>query len=125
MIPERKTEEQAKNSQYMKNATVQKGLAMNLRDEFDEQVRSAIKRCYELGYKPSRFMQMIEEAHPVEVAKRLVVSGEFQHGIQELTKLGHQELTIEGIMKLEQFSTLFTPAELEAAAWRLANVPTK
>ncbi len=97
---------------------------MSLRDEFDTQVRSAIGRCYELGYTPSRFEQMIEAAHPVEVAKRLVVSGEFQHGVKELTKLGHQELTIEGIMQQERFSPLFTQAELDAAAWRLANVPT-
>lgn len=97
---------------------------MSLRDEFGAAIRSAIGQCYDLGYIPSRFEQMIESAHPVEVAKRLVVSGEFQHGIRELTKLGHQELTIEGIMRQERFSSLFTNAELQAAAWRLANVPT-
>lgn len=96
---------------------------MSLRDEFDAQVRSAIGRCYDLGYTPTRFEQMIEAAHPVEVAKQLVVSGEFQHGIRELTKLGHQELTIEGIMLQDRFSSLFNRAELDAAAWRLANVP--
>lgn len=97
---------------------------MSLRDEFGAAVRSAIGQCYDLGYIPSRFEQMVESAHPVEVAKQLVVSGEFQHGIRELTNLGHQELTIEGIMQQERFSPLFTNAELQAAAWRLANVPT-
>ena len=96
---------------------------MSLRDQFEAEVRSAIGKCYDLGYVPSRFEQMIESAHPVEVAKKLVVSGEFQHGIRELTRLGHQELTIEGIMQQEQFSSLFTNAEVQAAAWRLANVP--
>jgi hypothetical protein len=96
---------------------------MSLRDEFRAEVRSAIGKCYDLGYIPSRFERMIELAHPVEVAKKLVVSGEFQHGICELTKLGHQELTIEGIMQQKWFSPLFTKAELQAAAWRLANVP--
>ena len=96
---------------------------MSLRDEFEAEVRSAIDKCYDLGYIPSRFEQMIESAHPVEIAKQLVVSGEFQHGIREPTKLGHQELTIESIMQQERFSPLFTSAEVQAAAWRLANVP--
>lgn len=96
---------------------------MSLRDEFAAEVQSAIGKCYDLEYIPSRFEQMIESAHPVEVAKQLVVSGEFQHGIRELTKLGHQELTVEGIMQQERFSPLFTSAEMQAATWRLANVP--
>jgi hypothetical protein len=96
---------------------------MSLRDEFEAEVRSAIGKCYELGYVPTRFEQMIESAHPVEVAKQLVVSGEFQHGIRELTKLGHQDLTIESLMQQERFSPLFTNAEVQAAVWRLANVP--
>ncbi len=96
---------------------------MSIRDEFNAEVRSAIGKCYDLGYTPTRFEQMIESAHPVEVAKQLVVSGDFQHGIRELTKLGHQELTIEGVMQQDRFASLFTSEELAAAAWRLENVP--
>jgi hypothetical protein len=97
---------------------------MGLREEFWAAVRSAVVQCYGLGYAPSRFEKMIESSHPVEVAKRLVISGDFQHGIRELTKLGRKDLTIESLMLEERFSPLFTNAERKAAAWRLANVPT-
>ena len=94
---------------------------MSLRDEFMAAVRSAVGQCHDIGYIPSHFERMIEASHPVEVAKKLVISGEFQHGICELTKLGHQELTIENIMQQEQFLPLFTTSEIQAAKWRLAN----
>ena len=96
---------------------------MCLRDEFKAEVISAIGRSRGLGYTPTRFIQMMEDTHPVEIAKQLVVSGEFQHGIQELTRRDHQELTIEAIMLQERFAPLFTKGELEAAAWRLEKVP--
>ena len=98
---------------------------MSLRDEFKAEILSAIGRSQDLGYNPTIFQQMITANHPVEVGKKLVVSGEWQHGIKEMAKLGHLELTIESVMLQPQFKSLFTPAELAAAQWRLDNVPTK
>ncbi|MGQ2966372.1 hypothetical protein [Methylophilus sp.] len=95
---------------------------MTLRDEFLAEIKSAVSKCYELGYAPTRFEQMIESNHPVEVAKKFVLSGEFQYGFKELNKLGKPELTIESIMLQPKFSSLFTFFELDAAKWRLANV---
>ena len=97
---------------------------MSIRDDFDAHVRSSIGHCYDIGYTPTRFEQMINASHPVEVGKQLVISGDFQHGICELAKLGRLELTIESLMLQTQFSGLFTQEELSAAAWRLNNVPT-
>ena len=92
------------------------------REEFEEAIREAIRMSYEIGYSPTRFEQMIEIDHPVEVGQRLVISGEFQHGIRELAKLGRLDLTIESIMLQSQFAQLFTQAELDAAKWRLHHV---
>lgn len=96
---------------------------MSIREEFTAEILSAIGRSKDLGYNPTIFQQMISRNHPVEVGKKLVISGEWQQGIKEMAKLGHLELTIESIMLQERFSSLFTLEEL-AAQWRLDNVPT-
>ncbi|MFK5894348.1 MAG: hypothetical protein QM504_14090 [Pseudomonadota bacterium] len=95
---------------------------MSLRDEFKAEIKSAVGQCYDLGYAPTRFEQMIENSHPVEVAKKFVVSSEFQSGFKELKKMGKLELTVEGIMVKTKFSSLFNSGELTAAQWRLENV---
>lgn len=95
---------------------------MDARDEFRGAVLSTIERCMELDYNPRRLRQMIDERHPVEVAKHLVQSGDFQYGIRDLTKLGRQDLTIESIMLRKPFACLFTSEELAAAKWRLQGV---
>ena len=95
---------------------------MDLRDKFKAAVLSAVERCYDIGYSPNILKQMIEREHPVEVAKKLVVSGDLQYGIRELGKLGHLELSIENIMLEDEFEYLFTPQERDAARFRLDDV---
>ena len=95
---------------------------MTIKDEFASEIREAINQCYELGYRPSRFEEMIATSHPVDVAKAFVVSGDFQSGFKQLKKLGKLNLTVEGLVIKPKYSTLFTKAELEAAKWRLENV---
>ena len=92
---------------------------MNPRNDFNFEVRTAIGKCYEIGYVPTRFEKVIERDHPVEVAKKLVISGDLQYGIRKLVSMGRPELTVEAIMLQERFSPLFDPKELEAAKWRL------
>ena len=93
-----------------------------MRRDFEKALRSAISQCYAIGYQPTILEGMINTSNPVDVAKKLVLSGEFQHGIRELTKLGRQDLTIEAIMQETRFSSLFTIDEISAASWRLNNV---
>lgn len=95
---------------------------MTSREKFKAVVIAATERCYDFGYPPNIFRQMIASQHPVEVGKKLVLSGELQHGIRELAKLGHLEFTIESIMLQPEFEEPFTKQELEAAQWRLNDV---
>ena len=95
---------------------------MTIRENFKAEVISATERCYDIGYSPNIFKQMISSQHPVEVGKKLVLSGELQYGIRELAKLSHLELTIESIMLQPRFQSLFSKEELEAAQWRLSEV---
>lgn len=97
---------------------------MSIRDEFAAAILAAIKESKELGYNPTRFIEMIEQSHPVEIGKKLVVSGDLQSGIIQMAKMNRKDLTIESIMLKPEFSALFTSAELKAAQWRLDNVST-
>lgn len=92
---------------------------MDIRDKFKARIQDSIRESYELGYSPTRFESMIQEKHPVEVAKKLVLSSEIQTGVKELKKLNRLDLTIESLMGLPEFKELFTPDELSAAKWRL------
>lgn len=92
---------------------------MDIRQKFKAKVHDSIRESYEIGYSPTRFESMIQDRHPVEVAKKLVLSGEVQTGVKELKKLGRLDLTIESLMGLPEFKTLFTSEELNAAQWRL------
>jgi hypothetical protein len=95
---------------------------MTIRDEFNARLRAAMDECANLGYPPNRIRQMFDASHPVEVAKRLVVSGDFQEGFRAVIAMGRPDLTIESIMLEERYSSLFTAQELQAARWRLNNV---
>ena len=69
-----------------------------MRREFKKALRFAISECYDIGYHLTELEKMIEATDPVDIAKKLVLSGEFQHGIRELTKLGRQDLTVKAPM---------------------------
>lgn len=88
---------------------------------FEGRLRNTIAESSELGYHPSRFEQMLNTSSGIAVAKKLVTSGDIQYGLEELIKLGREDLAVESIMQEEEFRTLFKKAELEAAAWRLAQ----
>jgi hypothetical protein len=91
----------------------------NLFDEFDKAIREAIRESYAIGYPPTRIEQMITQSHPVAVAKKLVTSSELQTGFQAVINMGRGDITFEAIMLKDEFKTLFTKEELEAAKWRL------
>lgn len=90
-----------------------------LRQHFFNAINRSIEESKNLGYEPTIFLQMIQNKHPVEVVKRLVISGDMQTGFTNLIQLGRPELTIESILLEERFTTLFTNQEREAARWRL------
>lgn len=92
-----------------------------LEKKFSERLQDAIRESKKMGYVPARIEQMLQKESARSVAKRLVVSSEFHSGLKEMLKQGRQELTIEWIMCDKQFEPLFSPAELDAANWRLRN----
>lgn len=57
--------------------------SVQIRDLFEAKVLGAVKECYEIGCAPTRFESIIQKSHPVEVAKKFVISGELQYGFKE------------------------------------------
>lgn len=75
---------------------------MTLRDEFE----ITVNECFKFGYSPTYFIDMISKAHPVEVAKTLVLSSNEQAGFKKLVKMGKSELTVESITLQPKFNYL-------------------
>ena len=96
---------------------------MDLIEEFRSQILWGISESEKIGYSPNRIKQEIEtkQRDPVQFAKQLVISGEFQTGFRQINRLGRPEITIEYIMLKPEFETLFSEAERKAARWRLDN----
>ncbi len=92
---------------------------MSLEEQFGAKLRASISVCHELGYRPTRFTNMLDSIGARATAARLVVNGDMQTGFKELVDRGRPELTMESIMLQPEFASLFKPAELEAARWRL------
>lgn len=90
-----------------------------MREAFRNAVQAAIDESIKIGYRPERMIGMVNEGDPVQVAKRLVVSGDIQQGFREMINRGRPDLTMECIMLRSEFAGLFTADELDAARWRL------
>lgn len=96
-----------------------------LEQQFEERLRATLPLCRALGYDPWQFEEMLNDLGGRELAKRLVVSGEFQYGIRRLAQLHRLDLSMEHIMQEAQFAPLFTQQVLEAARWRLAQMESE
>jgi hypothetical protein len=92
---------------------------VSVEDQFGAKLRASIEVCHELGYHPTRFTQMLDSIGARATAAKLVVNGDMQTGFKELVGRGRPELTMESIMLQPEFVSLFKPAELAAARWRL------
>jgi hypothetical protein len=73
----------------------------------------------EVGYTPTRFMQMIGERGAIATARHLVAAGPPSEGFATLWAANRLDLTVEHFVIEERFASLFTPAEVATAQQRL------
>lgn len=92
-----------------------------MRDAFDRVIRESIAEAQRIGCISDAFVTMIAQEHPVEVAKKLVLSGASQEGFKRAMEIHRKDITVEYTMLIPKFKVLFTEKELEAARWRLDN----
>jgi hypothetical protein len=70
------------------------------------------------GYRPTYFLQMVEQYKGVGAARRLL-RGEQQQGLFHLHKLGLLRISMEALVLDERFRCLFSEKELAEARRRL------
>ena len=76
----------------------------------------------ELGYRPTYFLQMVNEHGGVAAAKRLLSGPVAQSGLTRLWELGRLDISMEALVVQERWQPLFSEAERQAARDRLERL---
>ncbi len=84
------------------------------RDMLDIYARAA----REIGYRPTRFLQLLEEIGGVAAAKRLLSKPSYE-GLATLWEKGRLDLSMEFLVLLPRYEGLFTEEERRVARQRL------
>lgn len=87
--------------------------------QFETTMRSYCDEARTLGYFPADFLGMLDRYGGVQLAKRLIASGDLQTGLKKLARMNRLDLSIESLMLEQPYRCLFTPHELASAEWRL------
>jgi hypothetical protein len=86
---------------------------------FDAAMRNIYDEAARLGYRPTRFLEMVSEHGGVETAHRLLASDKIQDGLAQLFLLGRLDLTVEHHVLLPEYRALFSAEERRVARTRL------
>ena len=73
----------------------------------------------ELGYKATRFLQMLSKDGPVKTAKKLISKNGGTEGFLKLWESGRLDLSIENLVLNEKYKALFTDDERKMCCERL------
>ena len=92
---------------------------VNLERRFDAAMLDIYQGAARLGYRPTRFLEMIQVHGGVETAHRLLATDKVQDGLGELFLLGRLDLTVEHHVLLPEYASLFSDEERRTARVRL------
>ena len=84
-----------------------------------DMVRGAQALQSQIGYNPSRFLQMVAEHGGVEASKRLLTGPDASDGFTVLWEHSRLEMSLEAFALLPWYAPLFTRSELRTARRRL------
>jgi len=90
-----------------------------LERRFDAAMLDIYHGAAPLGYRPTRFLEMVQVYGGVETAHRLLAAEKVQDGLGELFLLGRLDLTVEHHVLLPEYVALFSADELRTARQRL------
>lgn len=90
-----------------------------LERRFDAAMLDIYHSAARLGYRPTRFLEMVQVSGGVDTAHRLLATDKVQDGLGELFLLGRLDLTVEHHVLLPEFTSLFSPEERRTARVRL------
>ena len=90
-----------------------------LERRFDAAMLDIYHGAARLGYRPTRFLEMVQVHGGVETAHRLLATEKVQDGLGELFLLGRLDLTVEHHLLLPEYASLFSDEERRTARARL------
>jgi hypothetical protein len=92
----------------------------NLEEDFHHAMIGIYEKAKDAcDYKPTRFLQMVQEYGGVRTAKRLLARSEVQSGLETLWECHRLDLSMEALVLKPRFQSLFTEEELKIAKDRL------
>ncbi|MEP9369987.1 phospholipase D family protein [Xanthobacter sp. VNH20] len=87
----------------------------------ERELRDTYTEASKLGYRPQRFLGMIDRLGPVDTVKSLLEPGQIPEGLSKLASLDRLDLSVEDIALRPEFAPLFTADELAEARRRLGR----
>jgi len=90
-----------------------------LRQEFLRAVGICINQY---GYRPTRFLQMLENQGPVNTAIQLVMEPTYHEGFTKLWELNRLDLTVEAIIRHHPYNQLFPQEVIDKARQKLEEL---
>ena len=97
--------------------------AAQLQRRFDAAMLDIYHGAARLGYRPTRFLEMVQVHGGVETAHRLLATDKVQDGLGELYLLNRLDLTVEHHVLLPEFAPRFSDDERRKAQARLGIAP--
>ena len=91
---------------------------MEVQDRFDQEMLRIYHEAAKFGYRPTRFLEMVNTSGGVATAQQLL-SKEPSDGFTRLWEEGRLDLSVEAIVLQERWAPLFTAEELATARVRL------
>lgn len=87
--------------------------------QLQEELLEACRKCRELHYTPTYFLQMLHEKGAVETAKQLINSPAPADGFTRLWEEGRLDLSVEAHVIKQKYKQFFETEEIEKAINRL------
>ena len=95
-------------------------MTSKLEDNLKSEFLKAVDTCINLyQYRPSYFLQMLNNYGAVNTAIKLVTASKLHEGFEKLYFLKRLDLTVEAIILRSPYNQLFTKEVLDFAAKRL------
>lgn len=94
-------------------------MASTLESRFHEPMLRIYDQAAELGYRPTRFRNMVHQRGGVEAAIYLIESETPSDGFTQLYMLGRLDLSAEALAIRGEFRSLFSDEQLAQAEHRL------
>ena len=94
--------------------------------QFEQKFNKAMFEIYysakAIGYKPSKFFQMLEQHGGLQTARNLINASTVSYGYTKLWELKRLDLSVEAVVyENSEWHPLFTTEELERCRKRLSE----